>query len=410
MLVKSEKDCTWPDYVFVIGGGRWARVLLEVTCSLTPVSVKIYVCSPRNFTSMEEWVLATGLGDRIQVRSDYPKTISCKNGAVIVANAAYHHEKAIKWALYQRLPVLVEKPVTLSFSATQRMVDLANSQRTYFATAHVFLFASYIENFSKLVSSQGGIVSIRVLWTDPRIECRYGETKNYDAGLPVYADCLPHIISILSTFIIRPAKLSENIGFFRGGEHLRINLLYGQISCLIEMARNQDSRQRIIEVNTEKRKITLDFSREPGVIYTDSEGQCGDKYWNHKPKPVSNMLSAFLQTAAGGNSDSRLDHSIGLTANQLIDQTTTFYRAAFWTWLNSELKKNQDTIKSDLRYALSEILQMRDSDSVVPIEQRINYLYQNLKGFIFRSNKATIIPIEYAIYLIIKQGKTTSYL
>lgn len=410
MLVKSEKDCTWPDYVALIGGGRWVRVLLEVICSLTPISVKIYVYSPRNFTSMEEWVLDRNLENRIQVRSNYSKTIAGKNGAVIVANAAYDHEKAIEWALNQRLPVLVEKPVTLSFSATQRMVDLAYSKRTYFAAAHVFLFASYIETFSKLVSNESGILSIRVLWTDPKIECRYGEKKNYDAGLPVYADWLPHIISILGTLIIRQAKLSENIGFFRGGAHLKINLLYGQISCQIEMARNHYSRQRIIEVKTKKKKITLDFGREPGVIYTDAVALCGDRHWDHKPKPVSNMLSAFLQTAAGGSCDSRLDHSIGLSANQLIDKTTAFYRAALLVWLNNELEKHRDTISSDLRYALTEILQMNDSDSVVPIEQRINYLYRNLKELIFGSNKSKKIQIEYAMDQIIKQGKNTSYL
>lgn len=411
MRVKSEEDRTvWPDYVAVIGGGRWARVLIEVICSITPMSVKISVHSPRNFTVMAGWVVTCGLENRIRVCSDYPKPIAGKKGAVVVANAAHDHERAIEWALYQRLPVLVEKPVTLSFSATQRMVDLANNQNTYLATAHVFLFASYIETFSKLVSNENAIVSIRVLWSDPKNESRYGETKNYDSGLPIYADWLPHIVSILDAFTIGPAILSENISFFRGGAHLKINLLYGQIPCQIELARNHNSRQRTIEVNTEKKKITLDFSREPGVIFINAKELCGDREWGHKPKPVSNMLSAFLQTAAGGSCDARLDHSIGLSASQLIDQTTTFYRAALLPWLNSELEKHPDTISSDLRYALAEILQMNDSASIVPIEQRINYLYRNLKEFILTSNDTTIKRIDDAVNLIIKQGKNTSYL
>jgi hypothetical protein len=122
------------------------------------------------------------------------------------------------------------------------------------------------------------------------------------------------------------------------------------------------------------------------------------------------MLSAFLQTAAGGSCDTRLDYSIGLSASQLIDQTTTFYHAALLPWLNSELKKHPDAISSDLRYALAEILQMNDSDSIVPIEQRINYLYRNLKEFILTSNDTTIKRIDDAVNLIIKQGKNTSYL
>jgi predicted dehydrogenase len=408
--VKSQEDCTvWPDYVAVIGGGRWARILIEVIYNLTPMAVKISVHSPRNFTAMGDWVVAQGFENRIRVCSDYPKSITGKTGAVIVANTAHDHEKAIEWALYQRLPVLVEKPVTLSFFTTQRMVDLANSQNTYLATAHVFLFASYIETFSKLVSNENSIVSIRVLWSDPQIESRYGEMKNYDPGLPIYTDWLPHIISILNTFTNGSAILSENISFFRGGAHLKINLLYGQIPCQIEMARNHNTRRRIIEVNTEKKKITLDFGREPGIICINAKVIYSDSDWDHKPKPVSNMLSAFLKASAGGNFDARLDHSIGLTASQVIDQTTTFYLAALLPWLNSELKKYPDTISSDLRYALTEILQMNDSESILPIEQRINYLYRNLKEFILISNDRTIKCIDH-VNTIIKQGKNTSYL
>lgn len=406
MIAKfQENRSAWPDYVAVIGGGRWARVLIEVICSITPISVRISAHSPRNFTAMGRWIVASGLENRVRVCSDYPKSIAGKSGAVIVANAAHDHEKAIEWSLNQRLPVLVEKPVTLSFSATQRMVDLAKSQNTYLATAHVFLFASYIETFSKLVSNRNRIESIRVLWSDPQIESRYGEAKSYDPGLPVYADWLPHIVSILDTFIVGPAILSENLNFFRGGAHLKINLLYGQIPCRIEMARNHNSRQRLIEINTEKNKITLDFSREPGFIFVNSKVLCGDTEWDHKPKPVSNMLSAFLKAVAGGSCDARLDFSIGLSASELIDKITTSYHAALSSWLNSELKNHPDTPSSDLRYALAEILHTNDKDSTVQIEERINYLYQNLKKIVFTSSDTTINLIDASINLIINQCK-----
>jgi predicted dehydrogenase len=409
-LKSQENQWAWPDYVAVIGGGRWARVLIEVVCSLTPMSVKISVHSPRNFSAMEGWVVARGLEDRIRVCSDYPKSIAGKRGAVIVANAARDHEKAIEWALHQGLPVLAEKPVTLSFFATQRMIDLADSQNTYLATAHVFLFASYIETFSKLVSNEKSIVSVRVLWSDPQIESRYGEAKNYDPGLPIYADWLPHIISILKTFTAGPAILSENIGFYKGGSHLIINLLYGQIPCQIEIARNHNSRQRIIEVNTENKKITLDFGSEPGVICINAKVLYDDGDWDRNPKPVSNMLSAFLKAAVGGSCDARLDCLIGLSASQLIDQTAALYRAALFPWLNGELNKHQDAISSDLRYALAEILQMNDLESIAPMEQRINYLYRHLKEIMLATNDATIKFVDDTVKIIIKKGNNTSYL
>ena len=72
--------------------------------------------------------------------------------AIIVVNAASDHEESVEWALGQGCPVLVEKPFCLNFFAAQRLANLALTKNRYLATAHVFLFASYVETFSKLVS------------------------------------------------------------------------------------------------------------------------------------------------------------------------------------------------------------------------------------------------------------------
>ncbi|HIF61329.1 MAG TPA: hypothetical protein EYQ26_17915 [Rhodospirillales bacterium] len=94
----------------------------------------------------------------------------------------------------------------------------------------------------------------------------------------------------------------------------------------------------------------------------------------------------------------------------MIDQITPLYRAALLPWLINEFVNYQDCIRSDLRYALVEILQMNDSNSMVPMEQRIDYLYRNLKELILESNDEAKKRIDDAIGLIIKQGKNTSYL
>ena len=71
---------------------------------------------------------------------------------------------------------------------------------------------------------------------------------------------------------------------------------------------------------------------------------------------------------------------------------------------------NQDVLSSDLRYALIEILLGKDSDSVISIEKRIEYLYRYLKVHITTFNVEKEYFDEKAIELIIKQGKASSYL
>jgi predicted dehydrogenase len=411
ILPKSKHNQgRWPDNVAVIGGGRWARVLIEVLHTIAPNGIKISVHSLHNAERMEAWVSHQGFENRIGVYSTLPNFSSGTSNAVIVVNAARDHEKSVEWAITQGYPVLVEKPLCLNFDAAQRLEKLALTRKIYVATAHVFLFSSYVQAFSKIIANKNEIISIRVIWMDPQSESRYGEAKNYDPGVPVYADWLPHIISILGAFAIGQGQLCEDLSFLRGGAHLKINLIFSQIPCKIELVRNGISRQRIFEVTTKQKKITLDFGVEPGTIYTDTTTVCGDPDWNYKPRPVAKMLTAFLQGAAGEISDARLDISIGLYACQMIDQTASLYHSAILPWLVAELAKHPDGISSDLRYALNEILQMKTPNSDVPIGQRIDYVHRHIKDYILTSYGEEKCCIAKVIDLILKNGETSSYL
>jgi hypothetical protein len=241
---------------------------------------------------------------------------------------------------------------------------LAVRQTTYFAAAHVFLFAGYVEEFAKIITKKGVIKSIRVNWMDPLNESRYGETKSYDPGLAVYADWLPHVISILEAFTSSQTQKCTSLKFLRGGSHLNIQLMLDDILCTIELIRNGNCRQRLIEVTTFNEIVALDFSAEPGVIISNGTIKTSDPDWYFKQKPVSRMLQAFLQGANGGVRDSRLDISIGLRASEVIDQIRPLYNSARFAWLNERLSLTQEGDDADLRYALIEILQEVDPNSL----------------------------------------------
>lgn len=318
MNVESFTPC--PDNIVVIGGGRWARVLSEVLCGLTAPSVRITVHSLHNAASMSAWTVARGLTERIDVVSDWPLFLSTGSNAVIVVNAAQDHEKAVNWALSSGVPVLVEKPIALTAVASQRLADLARSQSARFAAAHIFLFASYLDHFSKLVSNSGNIQSLRVYWTDPSFENRYGESKHYDPSLPIFADWLPHVLSIVGTLTSnRPEKCTIK-RFSRDGTYLELELMLGDILCNVRLVRNSDQRRRILEVVTGQKSLQLDFSQEPGVITDGFMTEVGDPDWEYKPHPAARMLTAFLKWASGGEFDKRLSLEVGLQACKIIDQ------------------------------------------------------------------------------------------
>lgn len=412
VLVNSEeKRWACPEHVAVIGGGRWARVMLEVLCGLVPPSVRISAHSPHNAQALSAWVAERKLKDRIQVFSDYQHVVAGQTGAVIVANAARDHEKAIAWALSERLPVLVEKPVTLSFAATRRVADLAIKQKTYLAAAHVFLFARYVETFAKHVTEAGGAQSVYVQWMDPVSESRYGEAKSYDPGLTIYADWLPHVLSILGAMSRGSVQVGQKPEVLRGGAHVKLGVLLGDIPCEIELVRNGNCRQRLINVVTQKGSIILDFAKEPGTIVSEVGMRCGDPAWNSEPRPVSTMLRAFLRDVASGTRDERLDICIGLQTNLVIDQLSLAYHAAVADWLGEKCSAQAAEVDANLRYALSEILYVEDPLSSVPSEQRIEYVHRHLQIALNSPLGAEYgnRPVDLVRQLI-KQGKIASYL
>ena len=411
MVDSHKKLALYPSNIAVIGGGRWSRVFIEVLCGLIPPTTILSVHTPHNAVAMSAWVLERGFGRQIQVLSDVPQFRVGKSNAVIVVNAARDHEKAIEWALSCGSSVLVEKPITLNFSDSQRLADLANNQNTYFASAHVFLFARYIENFSKFIAENQKIQSIRIKWMDSQFENRYGEAKGYDPGLTIFADWMPHVISILATLtnceIIRNVKLQ----FLRGGAHLNLDLMLGNIPCAIELVRNGSCRQRFIEVTTERKKIALDFSHEPGTISSGSRVFSADQNWDIKEKPVSKMLQAFLQGAAGGFKDSRLDIAIGLRAGDIIEEISSLYYPARYSWLIEKISVSKHGDDSDLHYALCEIIHADDPHSRISMGLRVDHVYRYIKAYI-NSSLSTDQLIEYPVELIsgiLNQFKLSSY-
>ena len=368
-----------PESIAVIGGGRWARVLTEVLCNLIPTSVRVSVHTLHNAESVSVWLTERGLEGRIHLSSEWPQFLSGRSNAVIVANAARDHEGAVQWALSAGVPVLVEKPIALSAVATQRLADLSIRKNVRFAAAHVFLFARYIDHFSKLVANAGNIRSLRVHWTDPKFENRYGEQKHYDSSLPIFSDCLPHILSIIGTLTHNLPDKCEITKFLRGGACLELELMLGDTPCSICLERNSDQRRRLITAIAGQKMLLLNFSKEPGIITDGSTTMVGDPDWEVKQRPVAQMLTAFLKWVTSGEYDSRLDVEVGLRACQVIDKILDKYRSAMKSWLVGRLS-SAEPIDDDLRYALYEILQSEGRLSETAVDKQIELVRQQFSG------------------------------
>jgi predicted dehydrogenase len=362
--------------IAVIGGGRWARVLTDVLCRLTPSGTRVAVHSPGNAAAMNEWAARSGWGERIVASSEWPSLDP--SSVVLVVNAARNHAQVAERALAAGASVLIEKPMALTAQAAHRLVAVAQMHGARLATAHIFMFASYLERFVARVAEAGGAQAMRVTWIDPGAESRYGEEKRFDPGLPVYADWLPHVLSVASMFVTDASQSCEGLTFSRGGALLELRLRLRDTPLEVRLARNSDRRVRLLEIDTPRGPMSLDFATEPGVVRLASgEIADGDPQWSTGARPSARMLGAFLAWAGGGPPDARLDAAIGVRACEVIDAVAVRYAEARAPWLAQRLA-HSDTSDDDLRYALSEMAQADGPLPAAEIEARLARLKQEI--------------------------------
>lgn len=258
-------------------------------------------------------------------------------------------------ALSIGVPVLVEKPIATKLSVAEKLVKLARRGNVQVAAAQVFLFARYIENYAKLISSSGAISALYVDWTDPTTEQRYGEAKHYDAGLPLFADWLPHILPILDTLLPALPDACRQLKVSRGGAKIELELNAGKIPCFIRLERNSCSRKRKIQATIGGKPAVLDFSKEPGVISFAQSRTTGDEFWDSGKKPLACMLSAFLALSNPSQQDARFDVSAGLQACRIIDKITKPYYEQLIPALIEQLSGVKEP-DENFYYTLTELL------------------------------------------------------
>ncbi len=379
-VVETQNGTTrCPDHIAIIGGGRWARQLADSLCRLVAPSVGVSVHSRHDIDSLAAWADAHGWTRRLQLSSAWPERLSAEAGAVIVANAARDHEAAVAWALDAGLPVMVEKPIALTGIAARRLAELARDRDVLLAAAHVFLFARYLENFSKLIVDGEAVDLLHIDWADPAMEERYGERKQYDPSLPVFSDWLPHVVSIAGACLPQLPYACRKLEVRRGGAALELELTAGSVPCVVRLERNAERRRRICRVSVAGEMFQLDFSTEPGTIRRGSAVVPGDSHWHSSMRPVSRMLVAFLNCAAGGDQDARLDVGPGLQACGIIDQVSDMYRSALLPWLAARLAARA-TGDEDVLYALAELLQADGPVETSELERQIKVVSSRFTG------------------------------
>jgi predicted dehydrogenase len=352
----------------IIGAGRWAR---ELARTIRGLGESVCMHSPSHAGDLRAALVALPELADLPVTSSLDELAAQRPRGVIVANAARDHARAIEWALDACVPTLVEKPFTVSLEDTRRLVRRARHDGTPLFAAHVMMFAGYLVALARLLRGHR-LTGLQIEWRDPAQEVRYGERKRFDAGVPVYVDCLPHIASVLALLCPAASVSGRSLQVERGGARVLLQLRVGEIDCEVALERNAPARVRKV-VASGAVFAQLDFTREPGELRVDDVVGNADPEWQSRPRPMAAMLEAFIEAARGGEPDARLDAGIAMCAAELIDWATPIYTLQRSQWLAGALLA-RSAEDAELEYALAEILQSRgpmSTDSLARYVRRV---------------------------------------
>lgn len=296
------------DEVILIGGGRWARVLLTIVRGLLSSDKRIIWVTTHGSEENRLWISENEIqGVRVTQSLDTSELSVAR--FAIVANASSLHGETTNSLLQNGLHVLSEKPAAYTCDRLERNIQISRERNLLFAVNLEFMYAEYIQRFSQEIDFERAN-HIVVRWEDPFCEVRHGEVKHADVYTPVLHDQLPHCLSILSVLFPEDEPEVANVSIAPDST-FRVQLKIGRLTGVIILNRYGVKRVRKIQIN--EGDDELDFSSEPGEF--KKAGRVVEKYSWKGDRPTTRSLKAFFEAAESGehNLCNSAERTLGIT-------------------------------------------------------------------------------------------------
>jgi predicted dehydrogenase len=293
--------------LYLVGGGRWARVVLSEVLKLSDKELNITVVSEKNHLFMQEWIRKTFVNKKIIVLDKLPQTFARNSFLYVLNETALRYETLLK-VLKFNIPVLVEKPLGLTYSEVDNVINLYETKKVPLLSAQVFRFLESISELKKIIS-EFEFQSIVAYWSDPQFEFRLGEDKKYERVVPTFLDVLPHILSLLEEIIGDFGVSFESIFF---NEIENDFMLYLRIDRSIELRINYSrvdlARVRQLEFSSQSGLVNYDFAENETITQFEEDLRLL-KIDFGKSKPLQHMLIKFLSCWENRDIDAKFSHN-----------------------------------------------------------------------------------------------------
>ena len=280
--------------LIIIGGGRWARQIIQNLIINNKVK-NLYCYTKRNNFYLKDWLKRKKFNNYVKLIKKIPLSKS-KFRLAVICNATSNHFRFAKMMLKKKYNIFVEKPVALKSKDAYKLLDISHKNNRKIFCSNIFSFSSGLKKlFLKIKKKQ--ITEVNFFWHDKLNEYRYGERKKYDSKIPIYLDVLFHIFSILDQIIkSKNYKITDvKKKVFLNNEAI-IDLMINKIKITINLNRRAKKRLRLIKLNENKKNYIINFSRKKNVLKIRKNSFIKDvKYFNDRLTPMENMFKNIFK-------------------------------------------------------------------------------------------------------------------
>lgn len=229
----------------LVGLGPMGKNYLKTIQNLHHAEIK-YICSKTSQT------LTEFSSDYIKF-TDYKKLGEYKLDGVIIATPASTHFEIAKFFLKKKIPLLIEKPVTINYEQALKLFNIQKESNTPVLVGHTILYYPAYIKLKKLVSKIGQIQEIEFIGKNN--SPRKDTSVLYDWGshaLAVFMDILSDIPIHIK--IINTSKNNQELF-----DEIKAYLFFdSNIKAFLDISWKSPSKQRLIKVTGTKGSVSLD--------------------------------------------------------------------------------------------------------------------------------------------------------
>ena len=246
--------------IIVIGGGRWAKIILIELIS--------------HFENIDKIILITGNKKIIEELPSniFKKKLYLKNNLnkinlkkithAIVVNKNKDHFLTSKKIIENNINVLVEKPLVSKIKEYEKLKKLSQKKKKFIHVSTPFFFAYYFFYIKKFIATNKPELFFE--WHDPKKDKRHGFLKKYDKSITYLEDTTYHIYGILNCIFGKKKIVYLSSKNFKNKGNVKFE--YGKIRVNLNCSRNiEHERIRKIKIICNKKNIRINYSDDKKV-------------------------------------------------------------------------------------------------------------------------------------------------